>query len=180
MAAAQRLLLWWFTGNRAYDDALLELNHTVAAAGFEILASGAFIARHSIVPQVAAGRPDEADLKEIRDFAEKVLKKIAGGDSSTPAVPGNDPYKPEMQVAAAPISLENCRHCGKCAAVCPTGAIRVSETEVVTELSNCILCMACTSVCPEKARVLPEALQSGMNQKLMPLKEIRRENEIFI
>lgn len=167
-------------GNRAYDDALLELNHTVAAAGFEILASGAFIARHSIVPQVAAGRPDEADLKEIRDFAEKVLKKIAGGDSSTPAVPGNDPYKPEMQVAASPISLENCRHCGKCAAVCPTGAIRVSETEVVTELSNCILCMACTSVCPEKARVLPEALQSGMNQKLMPLKEIRRENEIFI
>ena len=51
---------------------------------------------------------------------------------------------------------------------------------MITELSNCILCMACTSVCPEKARVLPEALQSGMNQKLMPLKEIRRENEIFI
>ena len=62
-------------GNRAYDDALLELNHTVAAAGFEILASGAFIARHSIVPQVAAGRPDEADLKEIRDFAEKSSEK---------------------------------------------------------------------------------------------------------
>ena len=35
-------------GNRAYDDALLELNDTMMAGGYEIVASAAFIAGHSI------------------------------------------------------------------------------------------------------------------------------------
>lgn len=167
-------------GNRAYEDALLELNHTAAGSGFEVIASGAFIARHSIVPQVAAGRPDEKDLEEIRGFAQKVVQKIESGDLSQVTVPGNMPYKPEMQTAATPVSLENCTLCGKCAAVCPVGAVSLKDRTVITELDKCILCMACTHVCPEGARVLPKQLQDGMNQKLMPLKDIRRENEIFI
>ncbi|MBQ5783038.1 MAG: (4Fe-4S)-binding protein, partial [Oscillospiraceae bacterium] len=66
-------------GNRAYDDALLELNSVAAEAGFDIAASAAMIAQHSMVTEVAAGRPDEKDAAEIADFAEKVLEKLNSG-----------------------------------------------------------------------------------------------------
>lgn len=43
-------------GNRAYEDALLELKDTLEQNGFVIAAAGAFIARHSLFPAAAAGR----------------------------------------------------------------------------------------------------------------------------
>mgnify|MGYP000311518015 CR=1 FL=1 len=63
-------------GTRAYEDALLELNRAVEGQGFQVAASAALIARHSIVPEVGAGRPDEKDQEEIRDFAKSVLEKL--------------------------------------------------------------------------------------------------------
>lgn len=52
-------------GNRDYDDALLELNDVVEANGFKVISAGAFIAQHSIFPQVGANRPDDKDNKLI-------------------------------------------------------------------------------------------------------------------
>lgn len=63
-------------GNRAYEDALLELNTVVETAGFEVIASAALVAQHSMAPEVGKGRPDEQDRAEIEEFANKVLKKI--------------------------------------------------------------------------------------------------------
>ena len=40
--------------------------------------------------------------------------------------------------------------------------------------------MACTAACPENARVLPAPLQETMEQKLGALKDVRRENEVFL
>ena len=62
-------------GVRGYDDALLELNDLVSAAGFQIVASGALIAQHSIVKEVGTGRPDSKDASAIQAFAKDVLKK---------------------------------------------------------------------------------------------------------
>ena len=45
-------------GNRDYDDALLELTDLLEARGFRVVGAGAFIAKHSIFPTVAADRPD--------------------------------------------------------------------------------------------------------------------------
>ena len=59
-------------GNRAYEDALLEMNDILMQAGFTVIAAAAFVAQHSIVPEVGAGRPDAEDEKEIRAFAEAV------------------------------------------------------------------------------------------------------------
>ena len=59
-------------GNRAYEDALLEMNDILIQGGFTVIASAAFVAQHSIVPEVGAGRPDAEDIKEIRAFAETV------------------------------------------------------------------------------------------------------------
>lgn len=166
-------------GNRAYEDALLELNDSVREGGFEIVASGAFIAQHSIVPEVGRGRPDAKDKEEIRAFAQKVIERMESGVKKEIIVPGNFPYKAEMNQSATPISLPSCSLCEKCAIVCPVNAIHIQET-VVTDSEKCILCMACTSVCPEHARVLPDALREGTEKMLSAFKTVRRENETFL
>ena len=59
----------------------------LAGQGFEIIASGAFIAQHSMTKEVGAGRPDEEDRKEIRDFAVKVLAKLEKSQKNEVHVP---------------------------------------------------------------------------------------------
>lgn len=167
-------------GVRAYEDALLELNNAAKAQGFEIIASAALVTRHSIVPEVGADRPDEKDLEQLRAFAKEVEEKLSAADRKEVQVPGQEPYKAPMQVAATPVSLEGCVQCQACVRVCPNGAITLKDGRIETELEKCILCMACTAVCPKKVRVLPAPMQQGMNEKLGPLKEVHRENEFFI
>ncbi len=167
-------------GVRAYDDALLELNDAVTEAGFQIAASAAVIAQHSVVPIVGAGRPDEKDAAEIRAFAADVLKKLEGGMFSPITVPGNRPYMPEMNLPVSPICLPSCGGCGKCIKVCPVNAITKENDVITTDAQKCILCMACTAVCPAHARLLPPPVQESMNEKLGALKDVRRGNEFFI
>lgn len=167
-------------GNRAYEDALLELNNTVTERGFRVIASAALVAQHSIASEVGKGRPDDQDRKSILEFAGKVLDKMENGAESPVKVPGNYPYKNGMSMAVTPISKPNCNQCGKCASVCPTGAIRLEDAAVVTSPEKCILCMACVATCPEHARILPPPLQEKMEQMLGALKAVRRENEYFL
>lgn len=167
-------------GTRAYEDALLELNNAVEECGFEITAAAALIAQHSIVPIVGQGRPDAKDITDIHDFVQKVLNKLTAGNTEKVTVPGNIPYKDHMTVPATPISTAVCNKCGACEAVCPTSAIHVEESGVVTDLSKCVLCMACIAHCPKHGRILPPPMQEGMNAKLAALKDIRRDNEYFL
>lgn len=167
-------------GVRAYEDALLELNETLTGCGFDVIASGAFIAQHSMVPSVGAGRPDEKDMAELKSFAEKVTAKLDAGNCSKPEVPGNHPYKDEMAVALTPICTEDCTLCGACEGICPTEAIRIEDGKVVTELEKCIDCLACVAACPAKARCLAPAHQEKLNKMLGSFAEVYRENEVFI
>ena len=167
-------------GTRAYEDALLEMNQILEERGFQIVASAALIARHSIVPEVGEGRPDEKDQEEIRGFARDVLERLEKDVKGSVKVPGNYPYKDGMSTGVSPVSLENCNSCGTCEKVCPTGAVHVENGKVVNAPEKCILCMACVYACPRQARVLPQPLQENMNQKLGVLKSVRRENEFFL
>ena len=63
-------------GNRAYEDALAELDDRMEQQGFSRLASAALVAQHSIVTQLAAGRPDGQDRREIAEFAGEILHKL--------------------------------------------------------------------------------------------------------
>lgn len=166
-------------GNRAYEDALLELNNRAKEGGFEVVASGAFIAQHSMAPEIGKGRPDEKDKEEIRAFAQKVMEQLETGIEKEITVPGNFPYKPEMNMPVTPVSLPSCNLCGKCVAVCPVDAIHIQEA-VVTDPEKCMLCVACTAVCPEHARVIPKPLKERTENMLSALKGVRKANEIFL
>ena len=78
-------------GNRAFEDALLELSDLVRARGFIPIAGAAFIGEHSFSTHdnpIAKARPDQADLKNAEIFGEKIKEKISGHITCL-ASPGN-------------------------------------------------------------------------------------------
>ena len=166
-------------GNRAYEDALLELHTELTANGFKVIAAAAFIAEHSIVRTIAKGRPNEADCAEAAEFGHRVSAKLAAGDMSTVCVPGNIPYRERPQMPVTMLTLESCRGCGRCARLCPTGAIPLSAPEK-TDAAKCILCMRCVSVCFRRARLLPPPMVEAMTQRLNMVASEPRKPEIFI
>lgn len=167
-------------GNRAYEDALLELNRIVSECGFRVAASAALIAGHSIIPELGAGRPDEADAKEIREFAGKVEAVLKDGVRGSVLAPGNEPYKEPMSSHGTPAMLEGCIRCGTCVRVCPTAAVTMEENGPVTNAGRCMFCMACVSACPGHVRIVPPQMKEMLGQKLAPFKEIRKDNEFFL
>lgn len=167
-------------GVRAYEDALIELADILEEAGAQVVAAGAFIAQHSMLASVGAGRPDEKDLEEIKGFAEKVAAKIETGVDTPVAVPGNRPYKDGMVVAHTPISNEGCMACSACEKICPTEAISIVDGMVETELAKCMDCLACIAACPLKVRTLKPAHQAGINERLGGLVDAYPENEMFL
>ena len=55
-------------GNRAYDDALLELQDVAAEMGFRVIAAVGAVAEHSIIRKYGKGRPDADDQQTLRQF----------------------------------------------------------------------------------------------------------------
>lgn len=151
-------------GNRAYEDALIELRDIAIAQGFVPVAAGAFIGEHSFSTTdapLAKGRPNEEDLERAANFGLAVGAKLAGLPSESLAglpaldVPGNVLYKERPEFApVAPVTDEvTCTLCGTCAVVCPTAAVTVIDS-VTTNEAACIRCCACVKSCPVGARAL--------------------------
>lgn len=171
-------------GNRAYEDALLELRGMAEARGFKVMAAGAFIARHSIVPEFGEGRPDAADYLKMDEFARRIRERldfVASADSlPTAIVPGNREFRKYDGVPMHPsASRIKCGKCGKCAAECPVGAIPASDP-TKTDKDKCITCMRCVAVCPHYARSLNPVMLAAAKAGLKKACSERKEPEIFI
>jgi ferredoxin len=167
-------------GNRAYDDTLLELSNTVKEAGFHPVAAIAAVARHSIMTQFAAGRPDIEDEKEIKTFAAAVKKKvISGNDMEEVIIPGNKPYREYHGVPFKPDADQNCNQCGLCAKECPVGAID-ADNLTKTNTEQCISCMRCIDICPQKARKIDKRVLDAAILKMSTVLTARKKNEFFL
>jgi ferredoxin len=176
-------------GNRAYDDALLELRDIVKQCGFKTIAGAAFIAEHSYSSKdtpIAHGRPDKQDLVLCQDFASLINNKLASlKDTSKiiePDIPGNFPYK-ERKILADDVypdsNSNNCTNCGICVHVCPTDAISIAPT-VKTNGTLCTWCCACVKSCPNEARIFNNPTINALKDKLFNICSIRKEPEFYI
>ena len=63
-----RAILLSVYGNRSDEDTLFELKGAAMRAGYVPMAAVRAVAQHSIVPAIAAGRPDEEDARRLAQF----------------------------------------------------------------------------------------------------------------
>ena len=177
-------------GNRAFDDALLELRDLSLERGFVPVAAAAFVGEHSFSTKecpIAEGRPDQSDLNRAVEFGQSVQKKLReiaelALDEASLQVPGNFPYREGVQ--ATPISPETdpdkCVLCGACIEACPANAISLCDDTLETNTMLCLRCCACTRICPTGARAMlhPRILELG---RVLHVKHAqRREPEFFL
>jgi predicted Fe-Mo cluster-binding NifX family protein/Fe-S-cluster-containing hydrogenase component 2 len=169
-------------GNRAYDDALLELCDLCSAQGFRVVGAAAFIGEHSFSMDefpIAVARPDQSDLQKAEALGRSLVGQNKTLDLNT--VPGKRPYKdPMIPVgAAAESNPETCLHCGMCVAACPAGAIRMEDALPKTNAELCIWCAACARACTAGARAVTLPKIQEIAARLHQNCQERREPEWF-
>lgn len=176
-------------GNRAYEDALLELKEIADNCGFKVIAGATFIGEHSYSTHeqpIAIHRPDEQDLEKCRDFAQMIRGKMKDfkdvNSFSDLKITGNFPYrerKPLPSTIHPETDKELCTLCGVCADVCPADAITI-QGAVLTDGELCTLCCACVKYCPEDARFLDHPAVNTIRDNLVLNCYERKEPEFFI
>lgn len=168
-------------GNRAYEDALLELADLITAAGLSVIAGGAFIGQHTFSHRIASNRPDELDLTALKTFSGILKEKREDGSIAPPALPGNRPYRVWTPMPLAPQPNKNCIECGTCADVCPVEAISREVPYIATDPMLCIDCYACVNACPTGGRSIDAPpFRQKIADLTAALETIRREPEWFV
>lgn len=172
-------------GNRAYDDALVELVDVLSGSGFTVFAAAAFVAEHSIFPKVAAGRPDAADMELVAQFAKTSSQRLAAGLSgSYPVkVKGNRPYLEPPKAGLRPTVDEgSCILCSTCVRVCPSGALFMAQdgNGIIRNEERCVPCSACIKVCPAGSQAYRGEKYEAAGRMFEEKFSARLEPETFI
>lgn len=179
-------------GNRAYEQALVELEGFITGKGGQIVAAGAFVGEHSYSVKahpVAAGRPDVRDLEVAEAFGRNIrlkLDKEPVETVNTADLPDKAMATEEMlrfrgDVQAAlkggavvpqtpSVDEALCNHCGTCVSQCPSQAI-VEGEETMTIADRCIRCCACVKVCPQQARTFDTPFSALLSKHFGEQKE---------
>ena len=181
-------------GNRAYDDALMELRNTMEEGGFRTVAAGAFSCAHSFSKTQNAGRPDISDLTIASGFADQVFHKVEALESFDQHEPvfvkGNDPigpyYTPRDRygnpiniLKVQPKTADSCCKCGKCAKECPLGSIDPDDPTKM--IGKCMKCNRCVMVCPTHSKYFDDPNYLYHKTELEDLYSWpRQEPELFL
>ena len=182
-----------FTGNRNFDDGLIELRDILEADGLRTAAAAAFIGEHSFSRTLAAGRPDERDLESADAFARAAAEKIAALAALPDApvhVRGETPLRPyytPRDRQGNPVNIlkvkpktdpEKCVQCGLCARLCPMGSIDPADPSAVKGI--CIKCCACVKKCPAGAKYYDDERYLYHQHELEEGFARRAEPELFL
>lgn len=165
-------------GNRAYDDALIEMQDVATEMGFRVIAAVGAVAEHSIIRKYGKGRPDTDDAQVLLHFGADIMRKAESADCTMPKVPGNRPYKQGGKVPH-PKGGRGCNRCGICANMCPADAIPLSNPKTV-DTAKCISCMKCVSACPTGVRSIGMIMNFLATLGLKKVCATRKENELYI
>lgn len=170
-------------GNRAYEDALLELADLLRQRNCQLVAAGAFIGEHSYSTAehpTAANRPDGADLAKAQAFGQQLAQRRQDGQFGTPVLPGQFPYKARKPASGIvpQTDMDRCLRCLECVAVCPTGAISADEPGQ-TDPALCIGCAACIKACDLGARAYQDPAMQALSVRLNQQCQARQEPELF-
>lgn len=175
-------------GNRAYDDALLELRDILTERGCLPIAGAAFVGEHafsSCETPTAEGRPDGRDLNHAEDLGRRVLEKLRSTSSPEHIphldVPGTYPYRALTELWSVDFIEvgDVCTQCGTCAEECPVGAIDREDSRLIDQ-DKCITCCACIRVCPEHARTMKAGPVRDAAIRLNELCRERKEPVVFL
>jgi len=171
-------------GNRAYDDALLELLNIFEKNGFIGIAGAAFIGEHSYTKELATNRPDDNDLNIAYKFGLAIKEKVLASSDSFMVhnliVKGNCPYRRGMVYEPVMIKTgENCINCGICSKHCPLGAINIQNYREI-DYEKCIRCCSCIKRCPVNTKSINFKPHNEFVKELINKCGYRNEPEIFI
>ena len=175
-------------GNRAYENALLELKDIIMNRGGIPIAGAAFIGEHSFSDcetQVAIGRPNEEDLNHAEGFGKKIREKLKStseiSEKNVVNVPGAYPYEGITKLWDVDfIEVSNqCSQCGVCSEVCPMGAVDPDNSTMIDK-EKCITCCACIKNCPQNARSIKSGPVKEAQNRLVTLYKEPKEPEYFL
>ena len=180
----QEIVLLVTYGNRAVDDTFIELADTLESKGMVPVSGAAVVAHHSLMTNVAQGRPDQDDLSVVDELARHASSKLAHAacarDARLGSVPGGRPYREFGGVPFKPRTDEElCVRCGACVVQCPVCAID-AEDPTKTDADACISCMRCIDVCPRGAREIGGGLTLGAARKAFAVKCAKRQKSYLL
>lgn len=174
-------------GNRAYEDALLELKDIFVNKGFEMVAGAAFIGEHSFTDEVAKGRPRVDDLSVAGTFGLSIKEKVAlirqdasESEKVDVEVKGNKLYRErKASLPLGPKTTDACIDCKVCSNSCPVSAITFDDCNEVDE-EKCIRCFSCVKKCPTQAKYFDEKFDGTIAWVIENCQSPRKEPELFI
>lgn len=179
-------------GNRDFDDSLIELRQLLEDNGFMPIAAGAFVGEHAFSYELAAGRPDEHDIKEAVGFAIDAavkIKKLDRDKAEPVSVTGETPVRPYYTPRdrdgnpidirkVKPVTGDQCNRCGICVEVCPMGSIPKDDPTKCEGI--CIKCGACVKKCPLKCKTFTDKNYLYHMHELEEMYRRRAHNAVFI
>ena len=164
-------------GNRAVDDALLEMQDLSDKHGFITVGGCEMIAPHSVDPTFAADRPDASDREKLVDFLKRLDEKQPLTEVK---MPGNPDYKKKKisDFPLYPSPSKECIGCGICYKYCPAGAI--SAKRMKTNIRKCISCMRCVNMCSTDSRKVPLPMRLAAHAVLKKTCSDRKEPKFYL